>query len=112
MRTSTMFMDVVGYTPRNMVLEYFLECRILDVAVSDIIEEYRLSKGTVYAMINEFVKQKLVVPSRIVGNTQLYKLNLENPVAHALAKLFDECLVKGEEIVVEQKVSIKQQKKK
>ncbi len=113
MRNSTMFMDVVGYNPRNMVLEYFLETRVLDVAASDIVEVYRLSKGTVYSLITEFVKHKIIIPTRVVGNTQLYKLNLESPVAQALVKLFDECLTKGcDEYMAEHPISVKVPKKK
>lgn len=88
------FLETVGVTFRNEVLEYFLMCRELDIAIADIIEEYNLNKATTYTVINELLAKGIITTTRKIGNTQLYKINRENIISQQLIKLFDSCLAK------------------
>lgn len=88
----SIFLEAVGDNFRNKVIEYFVECRELDVAISDIIERYNLNKATTYNLIKELLKKEIIKPTRKVGNTQLYKINRDNVISIALINLFDACL--------------------
>ena len=64
----SVFLDVVGYTPRNKILEYFVMARKLDVTISEIIDEYNMNKATTYNVVKE-------LPSDIVLVTAISKAN-------------------------------------
>ena len=77
-----------------------------DFAIGDIAKFLKISRPKTYEVIKEFEKKGYVKKSRIVGKTQLYKLNKENKRVKLFLKDFKECL----RIVVEEE--LKKQKKK
>ncbi|MBS3121725.1 hypothetical protein J4434_02480 [Candidatus Woesearchaeota archaeon] len=112
------FLETVGFTFRNKVLEYFLMCRELDIAIADVIEEYNLNKATTYTVINELLAKEIIKPTRKIGNTQLYNLNKNNIISQQLIRLFDDCIAKvveeyreKEKQVITIKNKIKEKKK-
>jgi predicted transcriptional regulator len=107
------FMDVVGFTNRNKVIEYFLMCKELDVAIAEIIEEYNMNKATTYNVIKELLSKKIIKETKKIGNTQLYKLNEKNRVSQDLINVFNTCLRRVcEEYGEKEKITIKPKKKK
>ncbi|MBI4453102.1 hypothetical protein HY636_00495 [Candidatus Woesearchaeota archaeon] len=88
------FLEAIGESPRNKVLEYFVECDALDVAITDIIEEYNLNKATTYNVINELLNQRIIKPTRKIGNTQLYRIDKENRISQLLIKMMNDCIAK------------------
>lgn len=88
------FLETMGESPRNKVLEYFVECNALDVAISDIIEEYNLNKATTYNLINKLLSQKIIIPTKKVGNTQLYRLNKENHISQILMNIMNDSIAR------------------
>lgn len=83
------FCDLFGATSRNRVLEIFLEGREIDNSLGNIAEEGNINRATVYNAVRELLGQEVIVPTRKVGKTQLYKLNLNNSNVKAIAKVFD-----------------------
>lgn len=83
------FCDLFGADARNRVLEIFLEGPEVDNGLGNVAEESGLSRATVYNVMSGLLEQGLVVPSRIVGRTQLYKLDLNKEEVKALLKAFD-----------------------
>lgn len=113
------FLETMGESPRNKVLEYFVECDTLDIAISDIIEEYNLNKATTYNLINKLLFQKIIIPTRKVGNTQLYRLNKENHVSQILMNIMNDCIARvaeeygeKEKQVITIKNKVKEKRKK
>ena len=88
------FSKVFGPTPRNRILEYFLAMRSTDLAIGDIAAEAELNRATTYNTMEKLLEEKLVLPSRKVGKTQLYKLNRDSPVVKILLKIFSKLLDK------------------
>lgn len=88
------FCNIFGPTPRNRVLEYFLESRELDHSASDVVKETGLNRSTAYLILEDLLNEKIFVPTRVIGKTQLYKLNMEEKKVIALIRAFDE-LLKG-----------------
>ncbi len=86
------FCETYGATIENRVLEYLLENQDLDVAVGDLAKELNISRPKVYDVIEDFEKKGYVVKSRIVGKTQLHKLNKDNLRVKIFLRNFDECL--------------------
>jgi len=93
------FCETYGNTIRNRFLEYLLENQDLDITLGDAAKEIKASRPKVYEIASEFLGKKYLKKSRIVGKTQLYKLNKENARVKLFLKDFKECL----RIVVEEK---------
>lgn len=86
------FCETYGATIENGVLEYLLENQDLDVAVGDLAKEVSISRPKAYGVIKEFEKNGFVEKTRVVGKTQLYKLNKENIRVKIFLRNFQECL--------------------
>lgn len=87
-----MFCELFGATARNRVLEIFLEGREIDNGLGNVAEEAGLNRASVYNVASGLLKQGIIMPSRIVGRTQLYKLNFKNDEVRILSKSFDDAL--------------------
>jgi len=96
-----------GITIRNRILEYLLENQGLDFAVGDIAKELRISRPKTYEIIEDFLEKYFIKKSRVIGKTQLYILNTENPRVKLFIKDFKECL----KLVVEEYVPTKPKQK-
>lgn len=86
------YCEIYGNTKENIVMEYFLEAHDSDIAVSEVYMIENISKPKVYQIIYRLMKKGLVVKSRVIGKTQMYKLNTENPVINIYIRNFKECL--------------------
>lgn len=86
------FCEVYGMTIENQILEYLLENQDLDIAVGDMAEELHISRPKAYQVIKEFEEKEYVKKSRIIGNTQLYRLNKTNKRTQLFLSDFKKCL--------------------
>ena len=86
------FCKIYGKSLRNRVLEFILELRELDFAVSDILEEINISKPKLYQIIKELEEENIIKKSREVSRTQLFILNKKDEKVKLLIKSFNECL--------------------
>ncbi len=83
------FCEVFGITPRNIVIEFFLEMRGLDFSTGDIAKETGLNRATTYNTIEELTNAKYLIPTRKVSGSQLYKLNIEKKEVKVLIRVFN-----------------------
>jgi Mn-dependent DtxR family transcriptional regulator len=86
------FCEVYGENINNWVLEYVLENQWLDFAIGDMAKELGISKPKAYDVMKHFEAKGYVKKSRMVGKTQLYKLNKEDARVQLLIKAFMACL--------------------
>jgi len=90
--TDGAFCQTYGSTINNQVLEYMLENQGLDFAIGDMAKELEISRPRAYQAISEFEQRGIAKKSRIIGRTQLYMLNRDNPRAKLFQRDFRECL--------------------
>jgi len=88
------FCEAFGYTPRNQLIEFFLEMRSTDFGIADVAKELKMNKATAYNSAKELIERKIIIPFRIIGKTQTYKLNMQNILVKGLIKAHNE-LVKN-----------------
>ena len=88
----SIFCEVYGDNPRNRVLEHLLAIRESDFAVTELLEVLGLSKPTIYSTFEELLESNIIIKSRIIGKTQLYKLNIKSKKVKLLLNSFDGCL--------------------
>ena len=88
------FCKVMGATPRNRILEFFLAMRDLDYSIGDLALETQLPRATAYNIMEELIKEEYLVSSRKVSGSQLYKLNRNKREVRMLIAIFDMILDK------------------
>tara|TARA_Y100000310_G_scaffold316095_1_gene367444 strand:- start:1335 stop:1661 length:327 start_codon:yes stop_codon:yes gene_type:complete len=86
------FLSVFGKSPRTKILEFFLDLRGLDYSIGDVARETKLNRATTYNMMEELIKEKIVIPTRRISGAQLYKLNNNNDKVKLLILAYNEGL--------------------
>lgn len=89
MEEKTLFVRFLGDSPKIRVLDMLITGRELDYSISDIAEQAGIGRATFYRMMDELLKNKIIIPTRKFGNIQLYKLNLDNEFVKGLTNLYD-----------------------
>ena len=89
----TKFNNFFGNSLKIKVLEFLIEGRELDYAISDIAEGAGIGRTTLFRIWNDFVELGIVKNTRNIGNAKLYKLNLVNPFVKKMADLFDTLVI-------------------
>src|SRR3989344_3570342 len=86
------FCETFGSTPRNRIIEFFLEMRETDYGLADVARNLEMNKATTYTIGHELIKAQFLTPHRFIGKTQTYILNRKNPKVKVLIKTFDSLL--------------------
>ena len=95
MTEKTQFIKFLGDSPKIRVLDMLITGRELDYSISDIANQAGISRSTFYGMVNQMLRDKVIVKTRKFGMMQLYKLNTKNKHVIALVKLYDNLLLKA-----------------
>ena len=86
------FVKTFGKNPRNIIIEFFLECRELDYGVGDLIEILNINRATAYNTVELLEREKILIKTRRLVGKQLYGLNKKNKRVEKLIKSFDAIL--------------------
>ncbi len=89
----TLFRKALGDTPQIRVLEFLIEGRELDYSITDIAEGAEIGRTTLFRIFDELIKNKIISPTRTIGNAKLYKLNQENLFVKKMISVFDEIIM-------------------
>jgi len=93
---NTVFIDVFGSNPVVKVLDFLITFQLFDYPLTEIAKNSRVSYSTLQTFWDKLEKNKIVVKTRKIGKSNLYKLNTENPAVKQLIRL-DWNLIKGSE---------------
>ena len=85
----SMFIEFMGDSPTVRVLDYLLTERDLDFSISDIARNAGIGRTTLYRIWGSLLKNKIIVPTRIIGKAKLYKLNKHNIKIKKLMEIDD-----------------------
>ncbi len=96
MKQETIFVQVFGCSPIVRVLDFLITYQAFDYSLTEIAEKAEVSYSTLQTLWNKLVENKIVVKTRRVGKSDLYKLNSKNPAVQQLIKL-DWNLIQGAE---------------
>ena len=89
MKRKSLFVRLMGDSPRMRVLDYLLTERELDFSKSDIAANAGVGRATLYRIWDEMIASGIVVYTRTIGTAKLYKLNLEKDVVQKLVEIDD-----------------------
>jgi len=96
MKNETVFIEVFGNSPIMKVLDFLITFQLFDYPLTEIARNSKVSYSTLQTFWNKLEKNKIVIKTRRVGKSDLYKLNTNNPAIKQLIKL-DWNLIKGSE---------------
>jgi len=102
MESETIFVEVFGKNPIIKVLDFLIAFQLFDYPLTEIAKNSGVSYSTLQTFWDKLVKNKIIIKTRRVGKSDLFKLNINNPAVKQLIKL-DWSLIKGveEEILIE-----------
>lgn len=92
MTEKSLFIEFMGDSPTVRVLDFLLTERDLDFSITDFARNAGIGRATLYRMWGDLVRHKIIIPTRIIGKSQLYRLNVANPKIKKLME-FDDMLV-------------------
>ena len=94
MEPESVFIEVFGNNPVMKVLDFLITFQLFDYPLTEIAKNSGVSYSTLQTFWDKLVKSRIVIKTRRVGKSNLYKLNTENPAVQQLIKL-DWNLIKG-----------------
>lgn len=96
MKNETAFIEVFGSNPVMKVLDFLITFQLFDYPLTEIARNSSVSYSTLQTFWEKLEKNNIVIKTRRVGKSDLYKLNTKNPAVKQLLKL-DWNLIKGAE---------------
>ena len=90
----SIFVEIFGNNPVIKVLDFLITFQAFDYPMTEIAKNSKVSYSTLQTIWGGLVKNNIVIKTRRVGKSDLYKLNTRNPAVQQLIKL-DWNLVKG-----------------
>lgn len=79
-----MFKDIFGDNPHTKVLDFLADHVRYDYNISDIARFSEVSRPTVYRIIEYLLKNKLVIKTRDMRNSSMYKLNTDSKIVQKI----------------------------
>jgi len=102
----SVFIEFFGDYPIIRVLDFLIENEIFDYSKKDIAKYSGVAWNTLEKFFDRMVGKEIIIRTRKVGKSEMYKLNLENPIIQKLIEI-DKKLILGsiKDAESEQKVS-------
>jgi len=94
MENETIFVEVFGSNPITKVLDFLITFQLFDYPLTEIARNSGVSYSTLQTFWKKLERNYIVIKTRRVGKSDLYKLNTKNPAVKQLLKL-DWNLIKG-----------------
>ena len=94
MKNESIFIEIFGKNPLMKVLDFLITFQLFDYSFPQIAKNSEVSYSTLQTFWDKLERNEIVIKTRRVGKSNLYKLNTKNPAVQQLIKL-DWNLVKG-----------------
>lgn len=89
MEEKSLFIEFMGESPTIKVLDYLLTERDLDFSITDMAKNAGVGRTTLYRIWENLIKNEIIVPTRVIGRSRLYKLNKSNIKIKKLMEIDD-----------------------
>ena len=87
MKTDSQFTALFGDAPQNQVLSFLFAHPDSDYSKTELASLTRLSRPTIYQALEPLLRFDLVIVSRKIANTTLYRLNVDSVFVKTLLTL-------------------------
>jgi hypothetical protein len=75
------FLEYFGDSPKVRFLNFLIGNHFFDFNMTDIAKESEISYNSLKVFFNEFLEKEIIVKTRRVGKSDMYKLNMKNEIA-------------------------------
>lgn len=102
MTEQSFFLQYLGDNPKIRVLDFLMDNFALDFSLPQIAQGSNVAYTTLIDLLPNLLKQKIVIETRKIGKSKLFKLNLDNPIVKALFAIdlkLSEVAIKKEVVV-------------
>ena len=93
MKNRSLFIEFMGDSPTIRILDYLLTERDLDFSITDMAKNSGIGRTTLYRILDDLIKNKIIIQTRIIGMAKLYRLNKENFVINKLIEIDDRLML-------------------
>ncbi|MBN2459466.1 hypothetical protein JXB28_04225 [Candidatus Woesearchaeota archaeon] len=90
MEEETIITHMLGNSPKVKLMDLLIIGREAEYSITDMAEHAGVARTTIYRMLDNMLKDKVLVKKGKYGRIQLYQLNMENHSVKLLVKFFDE----------------------
>ena len=80
------FLEYFGDTPKLRFLNFLIGNHFFDFNMTDMAREANISYNSLISFFQEFLDKGVIIKTRRVGKSDMYKLNLDNPIAKNFIK--------------------------
>lgn len=102
-----LFIKTLGDSPKARVLFYLIWTREMDICLTDLARNSKVSRATLLKMWKSLIKDKILIHIRDIGRAKMFKLNEDDLKIKQLISLYKICLDKETEIgLANQKIEI------
>jgi len=84
----TLFRRYFGDSPKLRVIEFLTIYEGMDYPMIEIAEKSGVGYSTLKLFWKDLVKNKIVKPTRRIGNAKLFTLNTDNPAVKKFGKMY------------------------
>ena len=80
------FLEYFGNTPKLRFLNFLIGNHFFDFNMTDMAREANISYNSLVSFFDEFLEKEIIVRTRRVGKSDMYKLNEDNVIAQNFLK--------------------------
>lgn len=81
-----MFVEIFGSSPQARILDFFGDHPRYDYNISDLAEYSKVSRPTLYKILPKLIRMGMLIETRKIGKSSMYKLNLDNEIVKKMLK--------------------------
>ena len=86
----SIFIEYFGSSPMIKVLDFLIQGKDFDYSMTEIAKNSGVGWSAFSIVFKSILEKNIIIPTRIIGNAKLFKLNKENPAVQKLITLDEE----------------------
>ncbi len=87
MENESTFIEIFGNNPVMKVIDFLISFQMFDYSLTEIAKNSEVSYSTLQTFWEKLERNNIVIKTRRIGKSNLYKLNTNNPAVQQLIKL-------------------------
>jgi len=103
----SLFIEFFGDYPIIRVLDFLIENEIFDYSKKDIAKYSEVSWNTLEKFFEKLLEKGIVVRTRKVGKSEMYKINLENVIVQKLMEIDKRLMLESIPVKTEKMIKVK-----
>jgi len=82
----SVFLEYFGDTPKLRFLDFLIGNHFFDFNMTDMAREANISFNSLKSFFDKFLEKGIIIKTRRVGKSDMYKLNMDNIIAQNFLK--------------------------